>query len=268
MYHKKIVSIGKKLKVRKFKQLSHSQALGIWYWKSSMETTPPSLWFLEKVTVLRFLLSRVKVKGVKWIIVPCLAGGNDSATCLKMLVMRFCRCAITCVSEFASAFCGTIEISRYYYSRSLWVMIPVKHTPPPCAELEKEWISTYHHYRVSSESLYRLINLYIVTFTLRLISKGPLYVYFTDYLIDFCAIMLCFLFEIFVLNNFRARFYIPYSRKLLIFCALVIRIICIEMRAPTISYAYIQRCVYVRTICAWSVLAGRYRLTCINLELF
>jgi len=27
----------------------------------------------------------------------------------------FCRWAMTCASEFASAFCGAIYISRYYY---------------------------------------------------------------------------------------------------------------------------------------------------------
>jgi len=41
-------------------------------------------------------------------IVLCLAGGNASATCLKMLVMRFFRCAMTRASEFGSAFCGAI----------------------------------------------------------------------------------------------------------------------------------------------------------------
>jgi len=36
-------------------------------------------------------------------IVPWLAEGNASATCLKMLVMRFAnvQCAMTCASEFA-----------------------------------------------------------------------------------------------------------------------------------------------------------------------
>jgi len=37
-------------------------------------------------------------------IVPYLAGGNASATCLKMLVMRFSRCAMTYAFEFASMF--------------------------------------------------------------------------------------------------------------------------------------------------------------------
>jgi len=43
-------------------------------------------------------------------IVFCLAGRNASATYLKMLVMRLAdvHCAMTCASEFASAFCGVI----------------------------------------------------------------------------------------------------------------------------------------------------------------
>jgi len=35
------------------------------------------------------------------------AGGNASATCLKMLVKRFADVQI-CASEFASAFCGAV----------------------------------------------------------------------------------------------------------------------------------------------------------------
>jgi len=45
-------------------------------------------------------------------IVPCLAGENAFATCLKMRVIR---CAMTCTSEFASAFWGAIQISCYFY---------------------------------------------------------------------------------------------------------------------------------------------------------
>jgi len=57
-------------------------------------------------------------------IVSCLAGGNASATCLKMLVMRFADVPLhirkmqlhiaiaigiaTCASKFASAFCSAL----------------------------------------------------------------------------------------------------------------------------------------------------------------
>jgi len=44
----------------------------------------------------------------KFRIVPCLAGGNASATFLKMLVMRFADVQWTCASEFASAFSRAI----------------------------------------------------------------------------------------------------------------------------------------------------------------
>jgi len=49
----------------------------------------------RSLAALRYCMVAMPMTQWEFRIVPCLAGGNASATCIKILVMRFCRCAMT-----------------------------------------------------------------------------------------------------------------------------------------------------------------------------